>query len=128
MLIGVWTTTPRTVRNRLSQRLFTITGSSSSRLQLSRPTNSGEPRPFQRVKDSTTTRTSGTRANRPKKTAAGAAQAKPGRPTPVEERLDRPRRTLLSVLSTVGTAAVVMSGVPEVGPRVRPRAGSAWRR
>lgn len=61
--------------------LLSITGSSTRRDQLSMPTNWGEPSPFQLMKDSTATMTSGTRANRAKKRVAGRAQPKPGRPT-----------------------------------------------
>src|SRR5690606_34519091 len=106
MLSGVWSATPSAVRSRVSQMLWNITGSSMRRDQLSSPTNSGEPRPSQLMKDSTATMTRGVIAKRAKNTAAGSAQPKPGRPTCAAEDAAGRRRDPLRGPAAGGTLSV----------------------
>src|SRR5690606_37683545 len=92
MLSGVCRATPSAVSSSVSQMLLTMTGSSIRRDQLSRPVNWGELRPSQVMKDSTATMIRGMIAKRAKNTAAGSAQAKPGRPTFVADEAGGRRR------------------------------------
>src|SRR5689334_20959782 len=68
---GVCTAQHSTVSTALIRSESHTEESDSNRLQLSRPLKVGVPRPFQEVKDSTATSTSGSPANRAKKNTAG---------------------------------------------------------
>lgn len=71
MPVGVCSSHVATIMSRTSPRPFQVLGLPSASIQLVSPVNSMAPIPFQVVKESATTPTSGSRANTAKNSSAG---------------------------------------------------------
>src|SRR5690625_6671647 len=83
-LSGNCTPSLTTVSSSVSFMAFMVTGSWNTWIQADKPANCGVPSPSQAKKDSTTTPSSGSSANTPKKLRAGASSQLLG---PVRKRL-----------------------------------------